>query len=551
MSARKPTAPDATLAALYKAVLAAPDDDLPRLVYADRLEELGDQARAEFIRLQIHVASTKPWDEGHSDALVRSRVLYDRHEEAWGITDLTRELVRSKGTGPLVFRPFVRGFPEETWANIESFSAAHRKALKKYPIRELVLVGGHTAAVSRVSEFINEVGPRIVDLSSTWRGVFATLTDGPPLPTVRKLVLNCDLYSPTAKEVRALAGSFNFPNVEAVSLSGSVDEVRMLAFVENLRWPKVRDVYLHGLFDAGVLHAMGTAKWADRLERLSVYHDAPHFRLEGGSGDRPEANMPVADLVPLFRSQRLTNLRSLSLDSFPFPPAVERAFAKSTLGPLDHFEIDGWCDPPVSNDHALLSAPPLASVKSLDLPGSVWSSAVVEQLGRNPDLRHLKWDTFEIDPETWAALAASPLTQTLRRLHLERADLTADAVKALLAWRPWPHLAEWVLKYGKCDGRAVAELIDHPHFARLTHLDLPGGPHAAHLWKVLAKSKTVGRFHKLRLGFAVTDVQLNALLDNPEVCKIGQLVLPTRVKVDRKTQRRYEKVFGVRITWDW
>ena len=139
----------------------------------------------------------------------------------------------------------------------------------------------------------------------------------------------------------------------------------------------------------------------------------------------------------------------------------------------------------------------------------------------------------------------------MRRLHLERVELTDDVVQVLLAGRPWPNLAELVCEYGTGDGRAVARLIDHPHFARLTHLRIDGGTRAAELWKALAKSKTVGRFHKLRLGFAVTDAQLNALLDNPEVCKIGQLVLPTRVKVGRTTQRRYEKVFGVRITRDW
>jgi hypothetical protein len=66
----------------------------------------------------------------------------------------------------------------------------------------------------------------------------------------------------------------------------------------------------------------------------------------------------------------------------------------------------------------------------------------------------------------------------------------------------------------------------------------------------LAKSKTVGRFHKLTLGFAITDKQLNTLLDNPEVCKVGHLALPHRVKIGRKTQRRYEQVFGVPITRD-
>jgi uncharacterized protein (TIGR02996 family) len=42
--------------ALLAAVAAAPDDDLPRLVYADWLDENGRPLRAEFIRLQIEIA---------------------------------------------------------------------------------------------------------------------------------------------------------------------------------------------------------------------------------------------------------------------------------------------------------------------------------------------------------------------------------------------------------------------------------------------------------------------------------------------------------------
>jgi len=48
------------LDALYAAVLAAPDDDLPRLVYADAIEEAGEGERAEFIRVQCRLAELKP-----------------------------------------------------------------------------------------------------------------------------------------------------------------------------------------------------------------------------------------------------------------------------------------------------------------------------------------------------------------------------------------------------------------------------------------------------------------------------------------------------------
>src|SRR5687767_2099915 len=42
--------------ALLAAIRAAPDDDAPRLVYADWLDENGQPARAEFIRVQCELA---------------------------------------------------------------------------------------------------------------------------------------------------------------------------------------------------------------------------------------------------------------------------------------------------------------------------------------------------------------------------------------------------------------------------------------------------------------------------------------------------------------
>lgn len=45
-----------TLEGLLRAVIADPADDLARLAYADALEEAGQDARAEFIRVQVELA---------------------------------------------------------------------------------------------------------------------------------------------------------------------------------------------------------------------------------------------------------------------------------------------------------------------------------------------------------------------------------------------------------------------------------------------------------------------------------------------------------------
>lgn len=48
--------------ALLRAILAAPHEDTPRLVYADWLQEHSHDARAEFIRVQVEMAKTPTCD---------------------------------------------------------------------------------------------------------------------------------------------------------------------------------------------------------------------------------------------------------------------------------------------------------------------------------------------------------------------------------------------------------------------------------------------------------------------------------------------------------
>lgn len=64
---------DPTEAALLRAIAALPDEDTPRLVYADYLDELGGEAkvaRAEFIRLHVR-AALLPHDAPERETVVR------------------------------------------------------------------------------------------------------------------------------------------------------------------------------------------------------------------------------------------------------------------------------------------------------------------------------------------------------------------------------------------------------------------------------------------------------------------------------------------------
>jgi uncharacterized protein (TIGR02996 family) len=84
--------------ALWSAIRANPNDDTPRLVYADWLQEHGDEARAEFIRVQCALEQLGPdrrKGRKQRPALEkRQKALLTKHEKAW----LAPFRARFKGT---------------------------------------------------------------------------------------------------------------------------------------------------------------------------------------------------------------------------------------------------------------------------------------------------------------------------------------------------------------------------------------------------------------------------------------------------------------------
>mgnify|MGYP001806658983 CR=1 FL=1 len=86
------------------AVCASPDDDLPRLVFADWLDEHGDPARAEFIRLQCHTARVGKLDPTWAPAKLREFDLFKANEPAWRTPTASQE-------GRMLMDRWVRGFP--------------------------------------------------------------------------------------------------------------------------------------------------------------------------------------------------------------------------------------------------------------------------------------------------------------------------------------------------------------------------------------------------------------------------------------------------------
>ncbi len=103
------------IASFLPAILAAPDDDLPRLVCADWLEERGDP-RGEFIRVQCRLANLGEGDADWPTLKAREHALRTRYERTW-VAPL-RGLVRAW--------EFRRGFVEQI--SIEAGTFVNRAA---------------------------------------------------------------------------------------------------------------------------------------------------------------------------------------------------------------------------------------------------------------------------------------------------------------------------------------------------------------------------------------------------------------------------------------
>src|SRR5262245_24750493 len=69
--------------AFLDAIAADPEDDAPRLVYADWLDDNGQAHRAELIRLQCRLAKMEAWDPDRLALEQREADLLLVHDDEW------------------------------------------------------------------------------------------------------------------------------------------------------------------------------------------------------------------------------------------------------------------------------------------------------------------------------------------------------------------------------------------------------------------------------------------------------------------------------------
>lgn len=112
-------------------MVATPDDDTPRLIYADWLEEHAQFDRAAFIRAQVEAARLEPFSPAAHHAETQAQRLLEAHRREW----------TKHWYGRVVGTPcFRRGFIEHVAIEVVKFESAIETVFELEPIQSLQIV---------------------------------------------------------------------------------------------------------------------------------------------------------------------------------------------------------------------------------------------------------------------------------------------------------------------------------------------------------------------------------------------------------------------------
>ena len=217
-------------AALLRAIVSHAEDDTPRLVYADWLEEHGDAEQAEFIRESIKLAAMKPRAKGRKALRERLAELVSAGRYRW---------YRWLGAVTTVaINRFNRGLPYRvTFGSPGAFFAVADALFAFVPVSGLGIttVGGSEFDNDSLRRFAAVPGlARLTDLRlfsharvacKTWRVFFRS----PHLSGLTRLYLpGCGLYGAEVTELAAAGPLANLTELDLSFNSIGVDGARAI-----------------------------------------------------------------------------------------------------------------------------------------------------------------------------------------------------------------------------------------------------------------------------------------------------------------------------------
>lgn len=191
-----------------RAIEAKPDDDIPRLIYADWLDDRGESARAEFIRLQIELASIDEFDPRWPELTHREQALIREHGHRWKIPDLKAR------------QEFRRGFIEHVWIRGDRLTEAS-PILRGQPLVRSLRISGidRNSGIPARLDWLDRIVELDLTNNSMVRDILDRLLEMQQLLSLRSLLLrNVRLWP---DDLQWLAVSSLSEQVERLDLSGN------------------------------------------------------------------------------------------------------------------------------------------------------------------------------------------------------------------------------------------------------------------------------------------------------------------------------------------
>lgn len=532
-------------AALLKAIAADADEDTPRLVYADWLDEnrpdrrpspaSGPSARAEFIRTQCRLAAGGFEDPEYPDLRVREHDLADWLNTHAGDPDPKLDGVfYSEVFDTGEWADYRRGFldvvtfddyGETAEETVETAEEALRDALDRTPARTLRLqdvTADEIALLVRRPVFarLRALQLDYLDGGAEDEAVSAVAAS-PRSAGLRRLFIDLEVGSDGCK---ALAESRHLGNLESLAIDYPIPARAVKQFASSRWFRNLRRLHL----------------WAGGGDVLRVLSDLPPMPRLVSLTLREVGRAGPATLRRFAASEAFPRLAHLSLYGGRLKPEHVSALARGEW-PLRCLDLSqnevrrAGCE-------AIAAAPFAPTLRALELSECGVSAGGVQALAGADSLRGLGWLDLAanpIGPGGLMALAESPHLRGLRALDLGRTNTTRAPVSArdtlnFLSALDVPGLRRLSLDGLPVAVRGARVLASSPAFARLTQLRLEEcglGPRGA---AAVVGSKTLTDLVSLSLagnkvGASVRKLAEPRVFPRLAYCRLGTGIPKTAV----------------------
>jgi uncharacterized protein (TIGR02996 family) len=471
-------------------IVAHPDDDTPRLVYADWLEDNGDSDRAEFIRVQLERSHLPEWDARQVPLRLREAALIEQHGGGW-----KRELPRIKGVR---WEGFRRGFVATARFNSFEVLAANASACWAAAPIEAVSVRW-----PRHGEDVEGIEPiaGLRELSTTARYInpreVSRFADAPLLSTLRALTVR--------------NGSLG------------IDGFRRLVRSPHLNTLTALRVPFNSIGN-GAADALGDAGALTSLEELDLSETGSYGRY----GEDPIIEPSGVQALTLWSG--MSQLRSLNLSGND----VRRDGLRFLLGSprCTHLKelvlctsgLDGRATEEFRTARAQLH------LDVLDLGQNLLRDRGVEHLVKARCLEELKvlhLDRCEIQTAGARMLARGPFLRSLRRLTVDHNSFGPEGLRALLEKKPTHLHTLRMVNNDLCD-EGASHLAESPASDALREVNLSENGLGDYAAQALARSKHLNNLLVLVLfdnpidKSALADLQDSPLGQRLAVLQVGE-----------------------------